>query len=103
MCLIGVKGKPRRASASVHSVVDTPVEGHSKKPDAVRERIKELCGDSTAIELFARQCVDGWDYWGNEAPQDTERDAPTSPTVSERTITPPRAAESEVVNNACAM
>lgn len=44
VCLIGVKGKPRRVSAAVHSVVDTPIEGHSKKPDVVRDRIKELCG-----------------------------------------------------------
>jgi N6-adenosine-specific RNA methylase IME4 len=72
VCLIGVKGKPRRASASVHSIIDTPIEGHSKKPDVVRERIMELMGGGTAIELFARQCADGWDCWGNEAPTESE-------------------------------
>lgn len=72
VCLIGVKGKPRRVSAAVHSVVDTPIEGHSKKPDVVRDRIKELCGGGNSIELFARQSADGWDCWGNEAPQSGE-------------------------------
>lgn len=26
--------------------------------------------DIFKIELFARQAVDGWDRWGNEAPDD---------------------------------
>lgn len=66
VCLIGVKGKPKRVSASVHSVVISPIEQHSKKPDEVRERIVELCGDLPRIELFARIRTDGWDVWGNE-------------------------------------
>jgi len=72
VCLIGVKGKPHRASASVHSVIDTPIEEHSKKPDVARERIMELMGGGTAIELFARQCADGWDFWGDEAPTEAD-------------------------------
>lgn len=66
LCLLATKGKPKRVSASVHSVVDTPIEGHSKKPDAVRERIVQLCGDVPRIELFARQEIEGWDCWGDE-------------------------------------
>lgn len=66
LCLLATKGKPKRVSASVHSVVDTPIEGHSKKPDLVRERIVELCGDIPRIELFARQESEGWDIWGDE-------------------------------------
>lgn len=66
LCLIATKGKPKRESAGVHSVVLTPIEEHSKKPQEVRERIVELCGDLPRIELFARQQVDGWDSWGNE-------------------------------------
>jgi N6-adenosine-specific RNA methylase IME4 len=66
ICLIGIKGKPKRQSAKVHSVVNTPIESHSKKPDEVRERIVQLCGDIPRIELFARQHADGWDCWGNE-------------------------------------
>jgi N6-adenosine-specific RNA methylase IME4 len=66
LCLLATKGKPKRISKSVHSVVDTPIEKHSKKPDVVRERIVELCGDVDRIELFAREKTDGWDCLGNE-------------------------------------
>ena len=66
LCLMGVKGKPKRASASVHSVCDARVRKHSQKPDEVRENIVKLCGDLPRIELFARESVNGWDAWGNE-------------------------------------
>jgi len=66
LCLLAVKGKPKRVSASVHSVIDTPIEQHSKKPDVVRDKIVKLCGDLPRIELFARRVIDGWDAWGDE-------------------------------------
>lgn len=66
ICLLAVKGKPKRVSAKVHSVIDSPIEGHSKKPDITRNRIVQLCGDCSKIELFARQTIDGWDCWGDE-------------------------------------
>lgn len=66
LCLIATKGKPKRISAAVHSVIDTPIEKHSKKPDIVRDRIVQLLGDIPRIELFARNKAEGWDAWGNE-------------------------------------
>ena len=66
LCLLATKGKPKRVSAAVHSVVDTPIEKHSKKPDVVKDRIVQLCGDLSRIELFASQISLGWDYWGIE-------------------------------------
>lgn len=48
------------------SVVISPREEHSKKPDLVREKIVELCGDVSRVELFARKQIEGWDTWGNE-------------------------------------
>ena len=67
ICLLAVKGKPLpRLSHSVHSVIISPIEEHSKKPAETRERILELFGDVPRIELFARQHVEGWDCWGNE-------------------------------------
>ena len=65
-CLLATKGKPKRVSKGVHQVVYEPIREHSRKPDCVRDRIVELCGDLPRIELFARQKVDGWDCWGNE-------------------------------------
>lgn len=67
VCLLATKGKPLpRLSHRVHSVIVSPVEEHSKKPDEARRRIVELFGDLPRIELFARQHADGWDCWGNE-------------------------------------
>ena len=65
-CLIGTKGKPKRVNNSVSQLIQTPIEGHSKKPAIVREKIVELMGDIPRIELFARQEVEDWDCWGNE-------------------------------------
>lgn len=66
LCLLAIKGKPKRISAKVHSVVMSKIREHSRKPDEVRNRIIELFGDIPRIELFARQQVEGWDCWGNE-------------------------------------
>lgn len=68
ICLLAVKGKPRRMSASVHSVILSPVQQHSRKPAEARDRIVELMGDLPRIELFAREAAPGWDAWGDEAP-----------------------------------
>lgn len=66
LCLLSTKGKPKRINAGVHSVIDTLIEKHSKKPDEARRRIVELLGDLPRIELFARKKTDGWDVWGDE-------------------------------------
>ena len=66
LCLLGTRGRPKRVSAGVHSVVYSPIEMHSKKPDEVRDRIVKLMGDIPRIELFARQRTPGWDGWGDE-------------------------------------
>jgi N6-adenosine-specific RNA methylase IME4 len=67
LCLLAVRGGGvQRLSASVHSVIDEPIERHSKKPNLVRDKIVELVGDLPRIELFARESADGWDVWGNE-------------------------------------
>lgn len=66
-CLIATKGKGlKRKSRSVSSVIMTPIEEHSKKPDETRKRIEALYGDVPKIELFARRQADNWDSWGNE-------------------------------------
>ncbi len=75
ICILGTKGKPQRVSAGVRQLVETIYEPeliqsvperHSKKPDVVRDRIVELCGDIPRIELFAREFAEGWDSWGDE-------------------------------------
>lgn len=72
VCLLATKGKPKRVSASVRSTIISPVREHSRKPDVIRDRIVELCGDVPRIELFARENSLGWDTWGKEAPEVSE-------------------------------
>lgn len=65
-CLIAVKGKPKRLSASVSQLIVSPLQSHSKKPEITREKIVELVGDLPRIELFAREKTKGWDSIGYE-------------------------------------
>ena len=66
MCLLATKGKPKRIGKSVDQLIISRIERHSKKPDEIRDRIVELCGNLPRIELFARQRTKGWDAYGNE-------------------------------------
>ncbi len=66
LCILATRGRPRRLSRRVHSVVVSPLQRHSQKPDEVRRRIVELMGDVPRLELFARDRAEGWDAWGNE-------------------------------------
>lgn len=72
VCLLATRGKPKRQSPSVHQLIVSPIEEHSKKPDIAREKIIELVGDLPRIELFARQKATGWDIWGNELHNDID-------------------------------
>lgn len=65
-CLIAVRGRPKRKSAAVRQVIESPIGRHSEKPAETRDRIVQLIGNVPRIELFARQRADGWDAWGNE-------------------------------------
>ncbi len=66
ICLLATKGKPKRISKAVRQLIISKRQEHSKKPDEIRDRIIQLCGDLPKIELFARQRVKGWDCWGNQ-------------------------------------
>jgi N6-adenosine-specific RNA methylase IME4 len=70
LCLLATKGKPKRVSASVRQIIESIPEQHSKKPDIIRDKIVELCGDLPRVELFARQRADGWTSWGDEIEKD---------------------------------
>lgn len=81
-CLFALRGKPKRVSCGVRSVIDelgldydpvikAPVREHSRKPDEARERLVQLMGDVPRIELFARERVPGWECMGNAVEQFT--------------------------------
>lgn len=65
LCLLATRGHPRRVDSTVHQVVLSRIERHSKKPEEVRRRIEQLMGDVPRVELFARQRAPGWDVWGD--------------------------------------
>lgn len=67
LVLMGKRGSPKRITKSIKQIVFAPVSKHSRKPDEVRQRIKQLMGNNLkAIEIFATEKVDGWDSIGNE-------------------------------------
>lgn len=56
---------------SQRQVIFSPKGAHSEKPSEVRERIVELFGDVSRLELFSRHKVPGWDGWGDQYPGDS--------------------------------
>lgn len=64
LCLLATKGNPKRMDAGVHSVIMSPIEKHSKKPEEAYNRVERLFGDVPRIELFARNTRPGWDSIG---------------------------------------
>jgi N6-adenosine-specific RNA methylase IME4 len=70
--IIATKGKPKVLSRSVRAVHSYPVSKHSKKPLEFRDHIVEVCGDLPRLEMFARESAQGWDVFGNEAPNSIE-------------------------------
>jgi len=69
-CLLAIRGKMSRLSASVRQLIVEPRREHSRKPDRIREDIIALVGNLPRIELFAREKISGWDVWGNEIKSD---------------------------------
>jgi len=76
LCLLGRKGRLRRADKNVDQLIFAPVTKHSAKPEDQYSRIEALLGateETPKIELFARQRVAGWDGWGLEYPSQEGR------------------------------
>lgn len=66
ICLLGVKGSPKRVSKNVRALIEAEVLQDSQKPAEVRERIENMFGDVRMIELFARERRGLWDVFGNQ-------------------------------------
>jgi site-specific DNA-methyltransferase (adenine-specific) len=75
IALLGIRGKMKPVSNRVSQVIVSERREHSRKPDAVRDKIVELFGDVPRIELFARERAPGWDALGNELDGRDIRDA----------------------------
>ncbi len=68
--IIAVKGKGSSLikNRSIRAVIEASVSVHSKKPEIFKDQIVKLVGDIPRLEMFARQSTDGWDLFGDEAP-----------------------------------
>ena len=73
--LVGVKGKvsPPKQSQRISSVFKERRGVHSKKPNRIRELITLWYPQEPKIELFARENHEGWDVWGDEIPNTTQK------------------------------
>lgn len=72
LLLVAVKGDmltPKPANR-FDSVIESPREEHSKKPDVVYDMIEKMYPGLRKVELFARRTRQGWSSWGNEVEGD---------------------------------
>jgi N6-adenosine-specific RNA methylase IME4 len=65
ICLLATRGKPKPLSRSVRKLVVERLRENGRKPERVRDDIKELVA-GPYLELFARQTAEGWDCWGDQ-------------------------------------
>ena len=64
VCLLGMNGHIKSKDKTVPQILMHQRIGHSVKPPEIRERIVQLFGDLSRVELFARQKTEGWDAIG---------------------------------------
>jgi len=64
-CFLGIKGKMQVQNKGIRQVIMSQLDKHSRKPPEVRGRIVSLFGNLPRIELFATECILGWDVWGS--------------------------------------
>ena len=63
--LFGVRGDCPFMARNEMSWANIPRGRHSAKPDRIRQTIERV-SPAPRIELFARDCFDGWSAWGNQ-------------------------------------
>lgn len=76
LLLVGTRGQPPAPAMGdqFSSVIEAPVGAHSAKPNDFRELIESYFPTLPKIELNARSAREGWDAWGNEAPDPASDD-----------------------------
>lgn len=66
-CLLATRGAGlKRKDRSVPRLIVAPRGRHSEKPVEAYNRIEQLFGNVSRIELFARNRRSGWDAFGNQ-------------------------------------
>jgi N6-adenosine-specific RNA methylase IME4 len=69
--LVGIKGNIKSFRCKERNIYHSKKQEHSQKPAYFRRLIENL-NINPKIELFARNRFEGWDAWGNEAPNDCQ-------------------------------
>lgn len=66
--LIGVRGSipTPKGVDKPDSVIESPREEHSKKPEIVYDIIERMYPELPKVELFCRNPREGWCAWGNQ-------------------------------------
>lgn len=68
ICIIARRGRfpCHRPAPFPTSVIRAPVREHSRKPEALQDRIDARWPDEPKLEMFGRRPRDGWQVWGND-------------------------------------
>lgn len=65
--LIGLRGKPKRASKGIHQVLEELVAEHSVKPEEVYRRLEEFMGpNALMLDMFTRKNRARWAALGDQ-------------------------------------
>jgi len=59
-------GRVIRLAPFKTSIITAPQREHSRKPEALQDRIDEVWPDAAKLEMFARRARPGWTVWGNQ-------------------------------------
>lgn len=76
-CLFGVRGQveyrtlPDGKRAQGRTGFHAERQEHSAKPEELRQMVERV-SHGPYLEMFARRPAEGWDLWGNQAPEATE-------------------------------
>jgi N6-adenosine-specific RNA methylase IME4 len=73
-CLLATRGRlPKPANRGILSLIYSPVQRHSKKPNDQYDKIEALYPNRRYLEMFARhKNRPNWTFWGNEVKSDIE-------------------------------
>lgn len=65
ICLLGVRGKPKRKAKDVRQLIVDSRRQHSRKPEQFFASVERLF-DGPYLDLFSRESRPGWSTFGNE-------------------------------------
>jgi N6-adenosine-specific RNA methylase IME4 len=78
VCLLGVRGKPKRVEKGVRQLIVAPRRSHSQKPEEFYSSAERLV-KGPYLELFSRTNRPNWATWGNEAGKFSEAERGLKP------------------------